>query len=1014
MVQVLMRLLGVVGLLMLTCAVASAQTCNGNLPAGTVCGNPGPGAAAGRPITAANTLSVATPAALVAATIPAHVQIVTVTSMSGTVWAPNASACSLNFARGTGTPTGIYGELLNGMTYWEPIYSTSPVHACEFGTIADGVLTANYTTGAVVITGTDNTPMIQAAINFALQNLHEGLCLDDGRYKITDTIHLGYGETFHDLGLKSCSAGRASFDLGGPTLLPTFFDRCAVNVQGARTDSIQGLAIIGQNYAYAFSSAFPAIFPTTPSGWLLPAITPTGTNPGGLQRYAPYGGVCTDGYAGTPPSQLGAFANYPSVTNYPSFTKLSSTSVSINTATPAVVTWPANAFGNPGWLNSNCQFGLNAFYARCPIIFTAGSLPSGLSLNTYYYVGQFLSANTFTISATPGGTEIGGLTAASGLSASRQYGMSGSSNIMIQDSDIEGFAVNISSNASTNQAQDDFFKVDRVTLGFCVYCISIGNDQSRNVYINNVTFSETHTFLTNNKFGEQLGVLGGPISNVSGGQSYQIFDISGTSFGFPVTINDLYTEASVRIGSIDASNGNSVFFNGCDLNFGGAILPAAYLEAVGGTFYFKDCSFAGIYNRIDVLTHGAPSVIFDGGNFVIGTGALPFLNLPGIPVAQNYTGGVLISGSSSLFPQSNNKSVRFLGNVTTRAMTSQTTFQVSQLQVNVDFDLFPGRAPVTQASRGWFDGLTQAWHEFAALPQVYEPNLTLSTFTTVAPSFGATCDVLTFSYKSAFMAANSANSNINPGDILVWSGDGTIFVVTQVGALSGGAYPITARQMNNMIIGYPGSYACVTNNISDPTLNGPTRIIHAAGTSYNSVAPIGSGAPGGIMIPQQLSYGDFANGSTAVKNVAYNGPTGDGTTLSTYYKVGDIMWGLPFSDPANNWPFTSNSGGPLATVTNGGAGPLPGSLVLGTAANGTGRFPISPIPLKGEGIARSSLPAQAYAALPTCAAGILGLQATITDSTVTTVGMHATAGGSTGKVQVVCDSTPGWLIQSAL
>ena len=66
------------------------------------------------------------------------------------------------------------------------------------------------------------------------------------------------------------------------------------------------------------------------------------------------------------------------------------TSVSISIANPAVITWPNHS------LNVNT-----------PLIFsTAGSLPTGITAGTIYYISTITSSDTFTISATVGGTEI--------------------------------------------------------------------------------------------------------------------------------------------------------------------------------------------------------------------------------------------------------------------------------------------------------------------------------------------------------------------------------------------------------------------------------------------------------------------------------------------------------------------------------------------------------------------------------------------------------------------------------
>jgi microcystin-dependent protein len=64
--------------------------------------------------------------------------------------------------------------------------------------------------------------------------------------------------------------------------------------------------------------------------------------------------------------------------------------VTISLASPGVITWTAHALP----VNTPVKFA------------TTGALPTGITAGTTYYVKTVLSANTFTISATPGGTVI--------------------------------------------------------------------------------------------------------------------------------------------------------------------------------------------------------------------------------------------------------------------------------------------------------------------------------------------------------------------------------------------------------------------------------------------------------------------------------------------------------------------------------------------------------------------------------------------------------------------------------
>lgn len=934
--------------------------------------------------------TVANPSVLASAAGAASFSQIKVTAMATT----GTSTCSLTFSKGSTMPTGIFGEILNTPSgiYFEPNYSTSPVKGCEFGMVADGNF-SNITGAICTIPCTDNTPMVQAAINFALQNQYEAVCFNNGNYELTDTIQVGWGDGFYSTFLSQCNNSRNGVQASsaGTLFIPTKIDRCVFNFQGQRFTGMRGITLAGQNIPYFFFGGFPNPWPSTATGWLAPALRVSGTNPGGLQQYAPYSGVCIDAYTGDPPTTISQAA-YPIVTGQPAFTNLSSAAVSIASGSPAVMTFPGSAFT-----------------AGQAIACTSGTLPSGFSLNTYYYV-KSPSGSTFNLSATKGGSNINTVGSASALTCSRQYGLKATSDTLIEDADIEGFAVGINSKPTTGtDANGDFLKIHRVQVANNVYGISIGNAQARATEMVNINYAFNYAVLTNNQFGAQAGQLGGPISNISGGQSYQIFQIGNLSDGAPFEAALIYAEALVRIGTFGGgSTGNSVTFQGCNIIFApqgfSNLVPVAYFEAPGGkvTLTLNDCFFAE-GNRIDSIVHGSASLIMSGGAIVNGNVGIPFLNLPGLPVAFNYTGGALASGSAVNFPATNGQSLQWIGPTSAQRMTSQTAFSNQVLQRQADFTSYGVRAAFTQATTGFVDSLNQRKYEFAWGPFPGTVNLS-SGAVTGTPAAISSCDILTFTYLAAQQAAASQTVNINTGDILYWIGDGTFFVVTQVGALSGGAYPITARQMNNMTINASDS-SCATNNINDPTLTGNTTIIHTAGTNYADVSPIGAGTPGNIMIPQRVYFGNFVKGTTNVASVSLNGPGGNGTGFDTYMNANDLIWNYSFNDPNLRWPYAS--GNKLSTVTAGS----PGSATLSAAALRTGSFPILPLPVVGMGV--SALDAgfrysAAGTALPTCNAATNGEQLYVSDAT--TPSYHgAYASGGAIIAGVICLNGTGWV-----
>lgn len=111
------------------------------------------------------------------------------------------------------------------------------------------------------------------------------------------------------------------------------------------------------------------------------------------------------------------------------------TGVTVTAATPAVVTSTAHGYNNDS-----------------RIVFTAGTLPTGLSLNTVYYV-RGTAANTFNLSLTAGGANINTTgVAGSGLTIMRAFGETNDAFVLktgnlpalsgvLLNSDSEDFAV---------------------------------------------------------------------------------------------------------------------------------------------------------------------------------------------------------------------------------------------------------------------------------------------------------------------------------------------------------------------------------------------------------------------------------------------------------------------------------------------------------------------------------------------------------------------------------------------
>lgn len=172
---------------------------------------------------------------------------------------------------------------------------------------------ATYAAGAMTVTGPDDTVPLQAAINFALYFGGKGrvLRLPAGLRRITDTIHIGYGDRYLEWTIKGDRAG--GYETGGGYelgIFATFIDRPAINIQGARRSTLKNVTVFGPNHGWLYAN-YNAITDRRPrAAWRGPQAAYPADN-----RFAPAAGIAVDGYGGV----RQASSSYPDVT-YPSFT----------------------------------------------------------------------------------------------------------------------------------------------------------------------------------------------------------------------------------------------------------------------------------------------------------------------------------------------------------------------------------------------------------------------------------------------------------------------------------------------------------------------------------------------------------------------------------------------------------------------------------------------------------------------------------------------------------------------
>lgn len=234
------------------------------------------------------------------------------------------------------------------------------INVKDFGAIGDGI--------------TDDTQAIQDAIDYCMYTrpTRGGVVfIPAGIYKITDTLHLGYGDTFKSVILEGEGYKyRANSNFCGTAIITTFSDRPAINIQGARGTVVRGICLKGLLYDWIYNNDLAGLAPvidgTIESNWEDPSLSPTQD-----ERYAPYAGITIDAYSGVRPA-----TSYPDV-NYPAFLgvvtqygKNYSSDILIEDChilgfNTAVVSQPCNSDGNGDFSGlrrvniEHCKYGLS-------------------------------------------------------------------------------------------------------------------------------------------------------------------------------------------------------------------------------------------------------------------------------------------------------------------------------------------------------------------------------------------------------------------------------------------------------------------------------------------------------------------------------------------------------------------------------------------------------------------------------------------------------------------------------
>ena len=104
--------------------------------------------------------------------------------------------------------------------------------------------------GAVSNNNFDDTQSIQATINYSYRNMGHYIYFSNGIFNVSKTIHLGWGDRYHNLNIIGDGPINIHTTLfGGTILYSTVLDAPTLNIQGGKDSTITNLTIFCEKYS---------------------------------------------------------------------------------------------------------------------------------------------------------------------------------------------------------------------------------------------------------------------------------------------------------------------------------------------------------------------------------------------------------------------------------------------------------------------------------------------------------------------------------------------------------------------------------------------------------------------------------------------------------------------------------------------------------------------------------------------------------------------------------------------
>ena len=465
-----------------------------------------------------------------------------------------------------------------------------------------------------------------------------------------------------------------------------------------------------------------------------------------------------------------------------------------------------------------------------------------------------------------------------------QYNKASSSNTRIINCTIDGFYIGVA-NQPNGDSNGDFTTIDGGSIFNCSHGLSIGNTQSRNVSMRNTTIQYLHTLVSTDLIGAQNGVIGGTISNVSGGLMFQLYSFTNGIAG-PVSFEHFYAEGMIRLGITDdsATRRFAITMRQCKIGYVGWITGSVTEEIYNVPFcegaqpvVFEEC-LVGFRGDFALIGGRATPIYIRWSGIQAWAGGNSTLTTDRMKLAYNF----LVGGAPALDGKLEGEAmvIPIVGLASPNPVYSlSSTINGSRAQVNI-------YAERIQHDVGDMGPIIQ----IQANPKNSAGSIDFSTF--VSPSFDPSTRLLTFTYLNAYQA-NYNRLRIVPGCVFWHENSNALFVVDTV-TLSGNAvdWDIESLMVTNYQIDNDGYYS----EISPVAMTGPLWLYQ----TFHKIT-------GSQFI------GDLSTGSAVVSNIRR--ANGDGSTVPTDFKAGDLMFASDRHFNERYWAATTISTTGSGTIT---------------------------------------------------------------------------------------------------